>query len=420
MKYKVIVAHPGQQHSYKVATALKKAGLLYKYFTCIYDKQDSFWMKIAHFVTFGKDIKRIQNRKCEFLEDKDVEIYYTFLSLVVIILSRFTFTVKFSNWLDRKISDSFGMKVAKYAMKHNVDAVICFSTNETKCFEYLKKYAPHIKRICDCANAPMTYMQYIYEQDMKQFNHRELKKEVPEFWDKKVIEKERIGQKYTDCFLAPSTFVSKGLEFCGIHKEQIFILPYGSNFDITEKQVNSSKEIRFLYVGQVTHRKGMHHLLNVFSKLKYDNIFLDIVGSINKFSNLYEKYKDCKNICFYGSVLHSEVKKFLLKDDIFVFPSLTEGFSLACLEASSYGLPLIVSNNSGANDMIKNGCNGFTFDSSDEICLEKCIKYFIENKNEIPKFSKNILETANNYTWEKYNINIARKINIILKKRVDF
>jgi len=415
MKYKIIVAHPGQQHSYKVTTALKKAGVLYKFFTCVYDKQNSFSMKIAHFLVRGRDIKKIKKRKCEFIEDNDVILYYTFLSLIVIILSRFKFTTKFSLWLDRKISDSFGIKVAKYAIKHNVNAVICFSTNETKCFEYLKKHAPNIKRICDCANAPISYMKYIYEQDMKKFNHDELKKEVPEFWNEKIIRKEKEGIDYTNLFLAPSKFVAKGLNFCGVDNKQIFIVPYGSNFDVTEKQINTLKEIRFLYVGQVSYRKGMHHLLNIFSKLKYDNAFFDVVGAVNKYSNLYEKYKDCTNINFYGNVLHDDVKHFLLKNDVFVFPSLTEGLSLSCLEAAAYGLPLIISNNSGANDMVENGYNGFVFDYDDEKSLENYLIYFIENKKEIPKFSKNILETAKNYTWIKYNERILNIIKEIFK-----
>jgi len=414
---KIIVAHPGQQHSYKVATALRKAGMLYKYFTCVYDKQDSFIMKIAHFFVRGKDVKKISNRKCEFLEDNYVIIYYTFLSLVVIVLSRFSFTSNLSHWLDRTISDNFGIKVAKYAIKHNVDAVICFSTNETRCFEYLKKYAPNIKRICDCASSPKAYMQYIYNQDMEQFNHSELKKEVPKFWDSNVIKKEKKGIIFSNYFLAPSQFVVKGLDFCGVKKEQIFIVPYGSNFDVVRKEINILNEIRFLYVGQVTYRKGLHHLLNVFSKLDYENIVLDVVGSINKDSNLYEKYKKCNNIKFYGNVLHDDIKNFLLKDDVFVFSSLTEGLSLACLEAASYGLPLILSKNSGANDMVENGYNGFAFNYDDEKSLEKYIKYFIENKEEIFRFSMNILNTAKNYTWEKYNINLKNTIDEILKRQ---
>ena len=38
---KIIVAHPGQQHSYRVASALKSNGDLFKYITAVYDKKNN-------------------------------------------------------------------------------------------------------------------------------------------------------------------------------------------------------------------------------------------------------------------------------------------------------------------------------------------------------------------------------------------
>ena len=44
---KVILMHPGKQHSFRVASALKQSGLLYKYITTVYDKEDSIMMKLV-------------------------------------------------------------------------------------------------------------------------------------------------------------------------------------------------------------------------------------------------------------------------------------------------------------------------------------------------------------------------------------
>lgn len=184
---KVILAHPGQQHSFKVAAALKNQGILYRYITCVYDKPDSWTMKLVHKIVKGNDVKKTNNRRCAALEDSDVIIHYTFLSLCVIILSRFARTKSLSYWLDRKIADYFGIKVAKYAIKHDVDAVICFSMNETKCFELLAKRAPHIKRIVDCANSPVEYMKYIYDEDIVKTGTSVLKQEAPSFGMKKNL-----------------------------------------------------------------------------------------------------------------------------------------------------------------------------------------------------------------------------------------
>ena len=43
---KIIVAHPGRQHSFRLATALKKNDMLYKYITTVYDKKSYFLMRL--------------------------------------------------------------------------------------------------------------------------------------------------------------------------------------------------------------------------------------------------------------------------------------------------------------------------------------------------------------------------------------
>ena len=57
---------------------------------------------------------------------------------------------------------------------------------------------------------------------------------------------------------------------------------------------------------------------------------------------------------------------FLQQLDVFLFPSVFEGLSYALLEAMLQGVPAVVSNVDGNNDVIQNGINGFTCHSLDE------------------------------------------------------
>lgn len=71
---KVIVAHPGKQHSFQLATALTKAGILDKYVTTVYLKPKSLTsilLKLAK----GDLGKKISTRKCETLKDNDVKTF---------------------------------------------------------------------------------------------------------------------------------------------------------------------------------------------------------------------------------------------------------------------------------------------------------------------------------------------------------
>ena len=397
---KTIVAHPGQQHSYHVAAAVKSAGCLDCYITAIYDKEKSPWMKMIKLFSNSSDKAKAIKRKCTHLEDKEVIQYYQLLSLFSIFLTRYLKGCNIGYWLDRKISDQFGIKVAKYAIKKKVDAVICFSTNERMCFKYLEKHAPKIIRLVDCANSPINYMKHIYNQDIALSCKNGLKKEVPSFWNNKILKNQTESISLTNLFLAPSQFVKQGLKYNGVSEERIRIIPYGSNFAVSLSPQKPISRVHFIYVGQITYRKGVHHLLKVFSELPQADIKL--IGSIPYNSKLYKKYIKFHNIFFVGHVSNDRIIDYLTKANVFVFPSLSEGFSLACLEALSQGLPIICTENSGINDVIINGKNGYVIKASDEDMLKKKVQHFLQHPEIIPDMSQCAIQTAKEFTWDNY------------------
>ena len=109
-KPKVIVAHPGRQHSFRVAKALKEAGLLYKYVTTIYDKEDSVLMKVVKLFLNRENKRRASNRKCASLEDSDVVLMESFLSYILLFVYRVDKQQRFARWLNDFISKRFQIK----------------------------------------------------------------------------------------------------------------------------------------------------------------------------------------------------------------------------------------------------------------------------------------------------------------------
>ena len=97
-KPKVILAHPGRQHSFRVAKALKEAGLLYKYVTTVYDKEDSLLMKVTKLFLNKENKRRASNRKCASLDDKDVVLFESFLSYILLFLYRFDKKQHLARW----------------------------------------------------------------------------------------------------------------------------------------------------------------------------------------------------------------------------------------------------------------------------------------------------------------------------------
>ena len=100
--------------------------------------------------------------------------------------------------------------------------------------------------------------------------------------------------------------------------------------------------------------------------------------------------------------------------DVFVLPSLGEGLAQVGIEAMSSGLPIIVTENSGVNDLIKTGKEGMIIPVSDTNALYEAMKWFVDNKSEISKMGKYAYETAQKYTWNYYERNVCKAIKEIL------
>lgn len=87
-KYKVIVAHAGQQSSFRRAEALKKGGLLYRYITTVYVKKGYLgWLKVFRVISH-KEYERMTLRNCPVLEDTEVIQFDILPNLMLILINR--------------------------------------------------------------------------------------------------------------------------------------------------------------------------------------------------------------------------------------------------------------------------------------------------------------------------------------------
>lgn len=404
MKKKIIVAHPGRQHSFRVASELKKNGLLFKYITTVYDKESSYIMRIVKKFISGDDLKRANGRKNKDISEDDVVQFCEIGGLIEIFLARVDKKRNLYNWWQKKNSDRFGKKVAKYAIQNNVDAVILYDMNAGKAFSILEAEAPDILRIMDVSAANRLYMKEVYESDFLKCPNfaNMLKKERKVLWTAKTVDRLTDEINLTHKFLAPSLFVKKSLQYSGVSEDKIAICPYGANFSdfVYSKSEKKEGALEAIYVGNVTEMKGIYYLLEAAKAIDKNRIHLTVVGAYDNSEGKFSEYM--KDITFVGRVTHDKVLEYLNQSDFFVFPSLGEGLSLAVLEALACALPCIVTKNSGANDAIIEGENGFVVEIQNVRALYEKMIWFDENRALIPEMSKKAINAIDSFNWENH------------------
>ena len=215
--------------------------------------------------------------------------------------------------------------------------------------------------------------------------------------------------------IVPSYSAKKTIINSGVEEKKINVLNYAvDNILFKSKKVKKFDKFTIVFCGSLSPRKGVHNLIESFKLANISGSQLVLIGasSRSKDYNKYLKKISTDDVKFYGSIPQSKLSNILSKCHLFVLPSLADGFGLVVLQAISSGLPVIVSSNVGAADIIQQSGGGdiFQFNDVNEL-TEKIINFYkIKNKTNCKLEIKNVI---NNNTWDNYGnklYNFIKKI----------
>lgn len=160
---------------------------------------------------------------------------------------------------------------------------------------------------------------------------------------------------------------------------------------VDNKKVNDViKEIFF--VGRISKLKGAEEIFELAKR--FPNITFELAGEI---CDDIDKWTKPANINFLGMLSHDEVLSHLDSSDVFLFPTYTEGFSMALAESMARGVPVITTDVGANLDMIEDS-GGVVVKIGDVEAMENAI-HAIENPETRAKMSKwNIQKVKSEYT----------------------
>lgn len=400
---KVIVAHPGQQHSYRLASALKHAGLLDEYITTVYYRSPASLLGLMAVLAPGDNGARIRGRNNPDLEPADVKQFYELRGIAETLMYRTSDVSRFRGYMNRT-KELFGVAVAKEAIARGAAAVVCYDRNALPVFRYLKQHAPGVKRVLDASNVPRSFRRSFYERVIEQYGDDALRSEERLAWDSSndKVDAEEIA--LAEYCLAGSDFVVEGLVSAGAKRECVLKLPYGCNFDVRadEPEQNEGGPLRFLFVGQCVTRKGLRVLADAFEDERLGDCELTVAGKYNPEAEYMQRLLANPRVKVLGTVTHGEVARLCRSSDAFVFPSYNEGMSLACLEAMGSGLAMVVSPNSGVADIVQAGEAGVVVPCGDAGALVAAMNRLIDDRGGCHAMRLRAIETASKFTWAEY------------------
>ena len=179
--------------------------------------------------------------------------------------------------------------------------------------------------------------------------------------------------------------------------------------------MTQQNKIRLLFVGRLEKAKSLETLLLAINHIQKQRQTIDfkltIVGEGSLRKNLEDLSKELKIqhvVDFVGA--HQKTQVFYASADIFILPSIWEGFGIVILEAFRAKLPVIASNIEGPSELIRDNFNGLLFEKGNAIELASKITELVNDKNRREILAENGYKSFT----EKYHIkNYVKKLNIL-------
>ncbi|HPA21370.1 MAG TPA: glycosyltransferase family 4 protein [Verrucomicrobiae bacterium] len=390
---RVIVTHPGTQHAFRLAAELSRLGLLEMFWTGFAYPADSRLGRFLRTSIPSAGIRRkLSSRALAGVPSAKLRC----------LASVELWALLWKSWLGggeelywrRNAAFQRGIPDAVLA---GADAVVGFDTASWI-----------LAKRCGALGIPFILDQSIAHPLARERLHQTLAESYPDWSDTyqvrraDVLAGEREEHAQAKRIVVASTFTRRTLIEHGVGGAKIRVNPYGvdlERFRMGDRDA-ANRPLRFIFVGALQARKGLPLLLEAWRRLKSSDAELRLVGPAAP--DVRKLIPGLPGLSVRGSVPNSELPRLFADCDVFVFPSLFEGFGLVILEAMASGLPAITTEATGGPDFISEGRDGFLVPAGDVDALEAKMRWCIENRGSLAEMGAAARTTAERFTWGAY------------------
>jgi glycosyltransferase involved in cell wall biosynthesis len=179
-----------------------------------------------------------------------------------------------------------------------------------------------------------------------------------------------------------------------------------------------ANRVQLLMVGNDWHKKGIRVLLEAMSLLRDLPIDLLVVGrdEAAPFQAMAAKRGLDQRVRFLPP--RKDVEFYYAASDIYAGPSLEDTFALPPVEAMACALPVIVSRENGAYEIMTDGVDGFILDNpADADSLAAIIRKLYDNSELRGGVGLKAVETARQFTWEQNASDLAAIFEQIIHRK---
>jgi len=411
---KVTLVHRGARYGFQVARALNEAGVLETLVTDLYWPGDRTWARAVENMLPVRLSKALRCRCAEGLPSTSVAQFWgSGIS---------SWAVSKSEWLPYHLErDSvrwcdriLGQRAGEIATQKRT-ALLSYSYYAHSAFSNYRGDQPRI--LFQLHPHPVSVRNILQRE---QVLHADCAQSLSKEWELALTDEDfrhLVDESASaDYWIAASHFTKQTLIDAGIPRDRIAVIPYGveaAKYATRKVTRAKSRPIQLLFVGTLGQRKGIKYLLQAMEMLPKDSVELTLCG--RAIDDLALFHKCSSRLRLRPSISAEGLREAYSTADVFVFPSLAEGFAHVLLEAMASGVPIISTARTAAPDLIRHGVEGFIVKPGDPTDLAEHIEKFLRSPEKILSMGEAAFRRAEYFTWARFRHNIADVVGNILR-----
>ncbi|MBC7365273.1 MAG: glycosyltransferase family 4 protein [Undibacterium sp.] len=215
-----------------------------------------------------------------------------------------------------------------------------------------------------------------------------------------------------DVVFVASSYTRRTLSEAADFKGTVMVVPYGSPAFMplpplpdTPRLTAPKKKLRVLFVGSLGQRKGLSYLFAACRRVR-TAVALTVIGQ-KPLEPCPVLDRELASVRWIPSCPHQDILAEMAAHDVFVFPSLFEGFGLVLLEALAMGLPIITTSHTAGPDLIREGAEGFIVPIRDSTAIAARLELLHREPDRLAEMSAAARRRAREFSWENYETTLA-------------
>lgn len=412
----IIILHPtGNKNVRAILEGLDSSGLLGEFHTTLLADAKAPWVKLL-----PASFRNEWLRKTYPVANNKV-VSHPFLEIARMLFSKMGVKAPVRTeygWASvdavyHNLDEAVAKKLLKENGRKNISAVYAYEDGALATFQAAKKFG--LKCIYDL---PIAY----WETSLKLLKEEATR--LPQWAhtlgggtnaSQAKLERKTKELQLADTIVCPGSFVRDSIPGWALDK-QIIMSPFGSPLQTGNKSTErkrSNGRLRVLFVGSMGQRKGLGDLFAAMRLLNTNKVELVVMGSPLASMEFYKT--EFNNFTFEAGRQHEKVLELMRSCDVLCLPSIVEGRALVMQEAMSQGLPVIITSNTGGEDLIIEGQTGYLIPIRSPQLIAEKISVLLEDPQLVSAMGAMARQHALTYTWKKYYQQIIQELNFETK-----